>query len=111
MQHLFSNIIGELVSIPVEALKISRDDIFFPKERYLPKAECQRKISGQFGTIRQLQDQLSSNATEKKNDERELARLNTLLAEKTKKCADLEKLVSSLEFALREETNRNKRKR
>lgn len=74
-----------------------------PKYRFQGNA-LEKKIKGQFGVIRSQQDELSSQAGELMERRREIARVNTLLAEKTMECEALKTVVSSLEFALREET-------
>jgi len=111
MKQIVSSIFGELWHIVVGVFRGIWNDVLFPGRKKSPKDQIPRKNNGQFGMIRSQQDQLSSQAGELMGKEREIVRLKALLEDKSKECEALEKMVSSLEFALQEEINRNKRKR
>lgn len=111
MKQIVSSVFGELWHIIVGVFRGIWNELLFPGRKKIPEDSLLRKNKGQYGMIRSQQDQLSSQAGELEGKEREIVRLQALLEEKSKECEALEKMVSSLEFTLREETFRSKRKR
>lgn len=111
MKQIVASILREFWRIGVGFFRGIWNELLFPGRKEDPEDKLLGKIKGQHGMIRSLQEQLSVQAGEMDDKEREIARLNSLLDEKTKECEDLKKVISSLELGIQEEISRHKRKR
>jgi hypothetical protein len=96
-------VIEDLFSIPAGVSNTITEEIFFPKTKYEPKAECQRHIRLQKGRINDLLAQCEVNG-----DGPYYWRL--LERERHEREKDIRKF-KSIEFGLRNEIDRLRRRR
>ena len=112
MTQIFSDVFGELSCIGRNVVQSFREDLFFRKRSFLSDEDKKdNKILQQHAVIRTLQDQASFNSSVITNLEREIARMNQLLADKDKELEEKRSLLKSMELRLHEETTRNVKRR
>ena len=111
MQQIVVSVLKGISSIPIGVVQDIGEEIFFPKTKYAPEAECQGRIKKQGYIIRYQADDMSGLNSELMESERENARQKRELDRKDKQIQLLEKKHKSTEFELRQQIERHKRKR
>lgn len=112
MQSLTKEVIDQLFSIPAGVFETISDELFHPKQKYAPpKPECQVMIRGLRGAYHRQSVQLDDVGGQLYDMERDRNKYKSYSESLEKKLLAREKRIKSLEFKLREEIERRRRRR
>jgi hypothetical protein len=109
MSKIIIHVVKGLATIPAEVLRDIGNEIFFPRIKYAPVDEAQKRILRQQGLIRSLQDDLSGQASKSNRHQGQVTQLYDLLVRKDKQIEQQRIRIKSLEFALQNERDRIRR--
>jgi len=111
MQKVILGTLRELGGIPVHFFHSIRDELLFPSGPETYEDYLRTKVKDQYGLIRLKEENISFLQGQMRGYDHTLRDQDQLLTQKDKELQDLRQKIRSLEWQLREERDRNKRRR
>ena len=101
----------ELGGIPKHFSQTIRDELLFPSGHETYEDYLRSKVKDQYGLIRLKEENISYLRGQMRGRDHTICDKDQLLTQKDKELQDLRQKIRSLEWQLREERDRNKRRR
>jgi len=111
MREIIAGTLKELGGIPVHFFQSIKDEFLFPSGLETYEDYLRSKVKDQYGLIRLKEESISYLQGQLQGYDHTLRENDQLLTQKDKELKDLRQKIRSLEWQLREEWDRNKRRR
>jgi len=111
MREIIAGTLRELGGIPVHFFQSIKDEFLFPSGLETYEDYLRSKVKDQYGLIRLKEESISYLQGQMQGYDHTLRENDQLLTQKDKELKDLRQKIRSLEWQLREEWDRNKRRR
>ncbi len=111
MRDIIAGTLRELGGIPIHFFQTIKDEFLFPSGPETYEDYLRSKVKDQYGLIRLKEENISYLQGQMLGYDHTLRDKEQLLTQKDKELMDLRLKIRSLEWQLREEWDRNKRRR
>ena len=111
MREIIAGTLGGLLGVIVHFFQTVWDELVFPPHHITNEEYLKSKVKDQYGIIRTKDGNISYLQGQMREHDHTIRDRDQLLTQKDKELEDLRKKIQSLEWRLREERTRNKRRR